>query len=109
MTLSLRPRRASMRGVAPAHANRLTGEVEVAPRECEKLAHSQAGERSREEQRSVLLRSRRAHERVDFLRRERIDVRRDPDARALHIGHGISRQTPDAHGPAETAVQYDQP
>jgi hypothetical protein len=51
---ALRRGQAAVRGVTAAHANRLAGEVDVAPRDGKQLAKSQARQRRRQKQRSVL-------------------------------------------------------
>jgi hypothetical protein len=79
-------------GVAGADADGLEREVDVAPAEREQLAHPEAGEGGREEDRSVLGRVRVADERQDLL--GRVDVDRDaaPARLLLDAGHRVRRQ-----------------
>ena len=86
---ALRRAQAAVRVVAAAHANRLAGEVDVAPLQREQLAHAQAGERRGQEQGAVLLeRPPRARAPGSPPARTRRG-RRDADARAVDVGHGL--------------------
>jgi hypothetical protein len=94
--------------VAGAHADRGEAEVDVAPAQREQLAHAEAGQCGGEEDRAVLVRLGRAHEREDLLKRIDVDVRATHDGLSVNVAHRVLAQSPDAAGALEDAVQQDE-
>jgi hypothetical protein len=60
--------------VTATNPNRVAREVDVAPLQCEELAHPQSGERSREEQCGVVLGRASADQSPNLLGRECLEI-----------------------------------
>ena len=95
-------------GVAGAHADHLAGEVDVAPAQSEQLAAAQAGERSGEEDRGVLLGRGRADQRHHLLGREHLDVTAAARRRLRDVGGRVQPQAIELARPLEDAVHQNE-
>jgi hypothetical protein len=95
-------------GVTRANAERLAGEVDIAPVECEQFAAAKAGKRRGQVDRPVLLAGCSADERKDLLGRVHLDVAAPPDRELLDVSRGVPREPVDLPRAAEDSLQRDQ-